>query len=230
MKNFILISVVWMIIQSTQAQDFNNVIPLILVEGMSERKITPDEAIFSIRLEEKSMRVNDAVNTLNLKTTSLSDALRKAKIQNYTLIADNYAVDIHRVYRNGYSKDSGYTASQNLRIVTASKNEDLQKIVESIQNSGDMSFNLVFQISQKTKKSIEDELLVEALRDAKSKAELIAQTLGIKDIRVHKVNLNTEQPNFQNTMMLRSEVQESDMLISPDQKTLQKKISVNFTY
>ena len=94
------------------------------------------------------------------------------------------------------ARDSGYIASQNLRIVTKSTNEDLQKIVESIQGAGDMSFNLSFQVSEATQKSLDDTLLIEALKNAESRALLIAETLTIKSIRVHRVTLEATQIPF----------------------------------
>ena len=206
-------------------------IPLIEIEGVSVRKVSSDEAIFSINLEEKSMKVVSAVEALNRKTNNLADALKKAKIKDYKLIADNYSVDINRVYRSGFSRDSGYVARQNLRIVTASKSDDIQKIVESIQESGDMSFNLHFQVSETTRNSLEDTMLVEALKNAESRALLIAQTLGIKTIRVHRVSLEAPQQIYPKSEMMRSRADtSSEVLIAADDQTLVRKVYVKYTY
>jgi len=206
-------------------------IPLIEVEGFSERKLAPDEAVFSIQLEEKSMKVNDAVKVLNTKSNNLAEALKKAKIKDYKLFADNYAVNINRIYRGGYARDSGYIASQNLRIVTKSTNEDLQKIVEAIQGAGDMSFNLSFQVSEATQKSLDDTLLVDALKNAESRALLISQTLNIKSIRVHRVTLEaTPMPFLKNQMLMRAETSDAQVLISPDEQSIQKRVYVKYTY
>jgi uncharacterized protein YggE len=208
-----------------------SVIPLIEVEGVSVRKVAPDEAVFSIALEEKSMKVVTAVEVLNQKTKNLADALKKAKIKDYRLIADNYAVDINRIYRSGVSRDSGYVARQGLRIVTDSKNEDLQKIVEAIQSAGDMSFNLYFQVSEETKNSLEDILLTEALRNAESRAKLIAETLGIRSIKVHRVSLSAPQPVYPKMEMMRSMGDAStEVMIAPDDETLMRKVFVKYTY
>lgn len=206
-------------------------IPLIEVEGFSERKLAPDEAVFSIRLEEKSMKVNDAVKVLNTKSNNLAEALKKAKIKDYKLVADNYSVDINRIYRSGNARDSGYVASQNLRIVTKSTNEDLQKIVDAIQGAGDMSFNLNFQVSEATQKSLDDTLLVEALKNAESRALLISQTLNIKSIRVHRVTLNADPIPYQKNMMLmRAESADAQVLIAPEEQSIQKRVYVKYTY
>ncbi|WP_296701664.1 SIMPL domain-containing protein [Algoriphagus sp.] len=229
MKNLIALLFGIMLALPIMAQD-DLTIPLIEVEGFAERKIAPDEAVFSISLEEKSMKVTDATEVLNTKTKNLAKALEKAKIKDYMLVADNFSVNINRIYRSGYARDSGYVASQNLQIRTSSKNEDLQKIVEAIQDSGDMSFNLNFQISEATEKSLENGLLTEALKNAESQARLIAETLGIKTIRVHRVSLNASQPVYKMEMMNARADAVSPALISPDNQSLQKRVIVKYTY
>lgn len=206
-------------------------VPLIEVEGYAERKIAADEAIFSINLEEKAMKVNDAVNVLNKKTQILADALKKAKIKDYKLVADNYSVDVNRIYQNGVSSDNGYVARQSLRIVTSTTNEDLQKIVDAIGGAGDMSYNLHFGISEATRKSLEDALLTDALKDAEARAMLIGNTLALRGLRVFSV---TMEPNYRpQPMYLNAKVsmaESADMLIETDDQTLTKRVYVKYTY
>ena len=232
MKNYLTLLFALMLVVPVFAQD-NMTVPLIEVEGFSEKKVAPDEASFQINLEEKAMKVSDAVSVLNKKTQMLADALKNAKIKDYKLIADNYSVDVNRIYRSGTSRDSGYVAHQSLRVVTSSKNEDLQKIVEAIQKSGDMSFNLNFQISEATRKSLEDELLTVALKNAESRAQFIAQTLGIKSIRVHRVSLESQPvtyPYAKMEMMRTSADAVAPPLLNPDDQSIQKRVYVKYTY
>jgi uncharacterized protein YggE len=207
-------------------------IPLIEVEGYAERKIAPDEAVFSINLEEKAMKVPDAVKVLNKKTQSLAEALKKARIKDYRLVADNYSVDVNRLYQNGVSSDNGYVARQSLRIITSATNEDLQKIIEAIQTSGDMSYNLHFGISEATRKSLEDALLTDALKDAEARALLIGNTLALRGLRVFSV---TMEPNYRPQQMygMNAKVamaESADMLIETDDQTLSKRVYVKYTY
>ena len=232
MKNYLTLLFALMLVVPVFAQD-NMTVPLIEVEGFSEKRVAPDEASFQINLEEKAMKVSDAVSVLNKKTQMLADALKNAKIKDYKLIADNYSVDVNRIYRSGTSRDSGYVAHQSLRVVTSSKNEDLQKIVEAIQKSGDMSFNLNFQISEATRKSLEDELLTVALKNAESRAQFIAQTLGIKSIRVHRVSLESQPVTYayaKMEMMRTSADAVAPPLLNPDDQSIQKRVYVKYTY
>ena len=178
------------------------------------------------------MQVTDAVNVLNKKSQMLSEALRKTRIRDFKLVADNYAVDVNRVYQNGTSSENGYVARQNLRIVTSATNEDLQKIVDAIQNSGDMAYNLHFGISELTRKSLENTLLTDALKDAEARAMLIGNTLAIRGLRVFSV---TMEPNYRpqpmygmNAKVAMSE--SADVLVETEDQTLTKRVYVKYTY
>ena len=207
-------------------------VPLIEVEGYAERKIAPNEAVFSIDLEEKTMKVNDAVNALNKKTLALSDALKKTKVKDFKLVADNYSVDVNRIYQNGVSSDNGYVARQSLRIVTSATNEDLQKIVDAIGNAGDMSYNLHFGISEATRKSLEDELLTDALKNAEARAILIGNTLALRGLRVFSVTMEQNyRPQRMNGVHAKVSLAESsDMLVETDVQTISKRVFVKYTY
>lgn len=207
-------------------------VPLVEVEGYAERKVAPDEAVFSISLEEKKLKVNDAVSTLNKKTQALAELLKKEKIRDYKLVADNYSVDVNRIYQNGTVKDSGYVARQNLRIVTSATNEDLQKIAEAIQKAGDMSYNLQFGVAEATRKALETTLLTEALKDAEARATLIGSTLNLKGLRVFHVSVEPQfRPQPMYMMSAKASMDEgSNMLIQTDEETITKRVFVKYTY
>ncbi len=212
---------------SATAQQMEN-IPIIEVIGTASRSTAPDQATFNILLEEKAMNVPTATGVLNTKTKSLADALKKARIKDYKLVADNYSVNVNRVKRGNSLQDSGFVARQSLRVVTTSQNEDLQKISEAIQSAGDMSYQLRFELSEELQKSLENTLITEALRDAQSRARLIAETLGIASIRVHHVTF--EQDLQKGIRMMLGDSESSPMLIAPDNQDISKRVYVKYTY
>lgn len=212
---------------SVKAQQMEN-IPIIEVIGTASRSTAPDQATFNILLEEKAMNVPTATGVLNTKTKNLADALKKARIKDYKLVADNYSVNVNRVKRGNSLQDSGFVARQSLRVVTTSQNEDLQKISEAIQSAGDMSYQLRFELSEELQKSLENTLITEALRDAQSRARLIAETLGIASIRVHHVTF--EQDLQKGIRMMLGDSESSPMLIAPDNQDISKRVYVKYTY
>lgn len=211
-------------------------IPLIEVEGKSEISIMPDEAIIQLSLVEKAMKVSDATNALNKKTKSIEEALKKSGVKEYDFFVDNYYVNINRIYTKGSTKDSGYVASQNLKVVVKNIENDLVKITETLHQTADMGFNVQLTVSDRLKKASEKQLLELALEDAKYKAEIIANSMGIEKIKVHRVNYNAQTDNFYPVMreakMMASSAMDSyeEPIFRPEERKLTDRIIVQFTF
>ncbi|WP_373497466.1 SIMPL domain-containing protein [Aquiflexum sp.] len=212
-------------------------IPMIEVEGKSEISIMPDEAIIHLSLMEKAMKVADVTNALNKKTKSIEDALKKTNVKDYDFTVDNYYVSVNRVYAKGTSRDSGYVASQTIKVRVRNIDKDLVKITESLHQTADMGFNIQFTISDKVRKSSEQKLLELAIADARSKADVIAKSLGIQNIQVHRVNYTSDGNNFypvmrQSKSMMAMDMAESrqEPTFSPEEQKLSDKVLVSFTF
>jgi uncharacterized protein len=212
-------------------------IPLIEVEGKSEISIMPDEAHIQLSLVEKAMKVSDATNALNKKTKSIEDALKKTGVKDYDFFVDNYYVYVNRIYTKGTSKDSGYVASQNVRVVIKNTDKDLVKITETLHQTADMGFNVQLTVSDKLRKASEKQLLELAIEDAKYKAGIIAKSLGIEKIKVHRVNYNAQTDNFYPVMreakmlMTSSSMDVSEEpIFRPEERKLNDKVIVIFTF
>lgn len=212
-------------------------IPLIEVEGTSEISIMPDEAIIHLNLMEKAMKVSDVTNALNKRTKSIEDALKKTKVKDYDFTVDNYYVSVNRVYARGTSRDSGYVASQTIKVRVRNIDQDLVKITESLHQTADMGFNIQFNISEKVRKSSEQKLLELAIADARSKADIIAKSLGIQNIQVHGVNYTSGGNNLFPVMrqvktMMAMDMAESrqEPTFSPEEQKLADKVLVSFTF
>lgn len=211
-------------------------VPSIDVEGASEFKVMPDEATLSMNIRELGMKVSDVTNKLNKKTKAIEEALKKSGVNDYKFVVDNYYVNINRIYTKGSSKDSGYVASQNIKVILKHRDNDVVKIVESINKSADLSYNVSFGISENQKKSYQEKLLELALLDAKRKADIIAKTMEIDQIRVFKVNYSSGASFQQNdyrmeTMMMKTASEGREVpTFSPDEQTLRDRVTVSFTF
>ncbi|MFC0263964.1 SIMPL domain-containing protein [Fontibacter flavus] len=231
-KAFLLLPVLFLSL-GLMAQD----IPLIEVEGSSEISIMPDEALIQISLSEKAMKVADATQALNKKTKSIEDALKKSGVKDFKFYVDNYYVYVNRIYTKGTSKDSGYVASQNIKVLVNDIEKDLAKITETLHQTANMGFNVQLNISDKLRKDSQDKLLEMAIADAKNKAELIAKSLGIEKIQVQKVNYTTQGNMFYPVMRESKMLMASDSaammeepVFRPEERKLTDKVFVSFTF
>jgi len=215
---------------------FAQQIPSIEVEGVSEISILPDEAILFIQLSEKALKVSDATNALNKKTKALEDAIKKSGARNYEFYVDNYNVYVNRIYTKGSAKDSGYVASQNVRVKVTDIEKELVKITEAVHQSGNMGFSLSMQVSDKLKKESNKKLLEMAIKDAQHKAEIIAKALNIEKFKVHKVQY-TPQGNVFYPVLREAKMAMADMnqmreepLFRPEEQKLTDKVLIIFSF
>ena len=214
-----------------------NNIPLIQVEGTSELSIMPDEALMFISLTEKAMKVADATNALNKKTKSIEDALKKTRVSGYTFTVDNYFVNVNRVYSRSTSRDSGYVAAQTIKVRVKISDQNLVKITEALHQTTDMTYNVQFQVSDALRKSSSTKLLELAIADAKSKADVIAKSLGVSKLLVHNVTYTTVNNNYMPVMrnsktMMTMDIKESyqEPTFSLDEQKLNDRVMVSFTF
>ncbi len=211
-------------------------IQLIEVEGTSEISVLPDEAILNVNLSEKAMSVPEVTNSLNKKTKSIQDALKKSGVVDYEFNVDNYYVNINRIYSRGSARDSGYVASQNVKVTVKNPDTDLVKIVETLHTTANMGFNIQFTISEPQKKSYDQKLLELALDDAKQKAEIIAKQLNIGEISVYRVNYGAQSNNYQpimmrqEAMMVKASDDREEPVFNPEEQKLNDRVMVSYTF
>ena len=230
-KTALLIFALAAIIYSSNAQSLRT----IEVEGNSELMIVPDEATINITVRKLAMTVAEATQSLNADTKKIVDAFKKSGLA-YDLTANNYYVNVNRTYEKGTSKDSGFVASQNLKIQITNIEKELPQAVELVNTSGDHSINVSFAVSKKMEKSYKEQLLEMALKDAQEKAAKISSVMGLKNITPQKVQYVSAQAiprSFQmkaNMMMYDvAESRESPTFL-PEEQTISDRILVTFVF
>ena len=205
------------------------------VEGNSEIMIVPDEGVIHISVQKKAMTVAEATQLLNADTKKIIDAFKNSALD-HELTANNYYVNVNRIYQKGTSKDSGYVASQNLKVTIKDIEKQLPKAVELVNTSGDHSVNVNFSISKKMEKSYKDQLLELALKDAKEKADKVAEVMDLKNVRTQKVQYVSNQA-IPRTYMMKANAMAFDTMESreapsfmPEEQTISDRILVTFVF
>lgn len=86
-------------------------------------------------------------------------------------------------------------------------------------------------------KSRKKELIELAVADARSKAEIIANSLGIADIKVHRVSYGNTQKDFfpmarESKMMMAMDVAEerTEATFRPEERKLNDNVTVSFSF
>jgi len=215
----------------------NTTVPnTILVTGKSEISVKPDEALVLIHVQKKSMKATDAAAMLNKKSQEIEQLVKKAELSDYKLTTSNYNLSVNRIYQKGTSKDSGYVASQNIKISLKDPEKDLVSLVDQLNNEDEITYNVSFIISEEMQKAYEKQLLTAALNNAKEKAEHIASTMELKRIQVFNVNYGSSQPDFPRPVQMEYMRMQKDMAESappsfyPEEQKLTDEVYVTFVF
>lgn len=234
-KAFVFIAAILAIGLTAQAQT-NTPLQQIQVTGKSELSVKPDEAIVQIRLERKALKVSEATAALNKMTSEIEKQVKKSKPGEYKFTTDNYHVNINRIYQKGTSKDSGYVASQTIKITVSEPEEGLVKVVEALNANQDIMFDVSFTVSEKMAKSYEQQLLKAALEDARQKASLIAETMSLGSLKVSNINYSSIQNDYPRPIQMQYMRAEKSMAadvaptFSPDEQKLSDEVHVTFSF
>ena len=165
----------------------------ITVSGEGEVFAVPDLATFSVSVEEKAKEVKDAQKVATEKSNAILAALRAKGIADKDIKTTAY-----NVYPNyqwlqepctsrgycppGEQKLDGYTVSQSIEVKV--RNTDAAgEILASVGSLGASNVSgLSFTIDDEDK--LQADARAEAIADAETKAEELADQLGVKIVRI----------------------------------------------
>ncbi|HSJ66787.1 MAG TPA: SIMPL domain-containing protein [Anditalea sp.] len=232
MKN---IALTCLLIMSVHFSLLAQQIQTVEVEGQSEIKIKPDQSIIAIQVQHRALKASDAAQGLNKKTQEIADLIKKTKLSQYDLNTNNYQVNINRIYRKNSMSDSGYIASQTVNIRIHDLEKDLVKAVDVLGQVQDLQYSLSYLLSDDLRRSIEKDLLTQALKDAQNKVQVIQDAMDLQDLKVYKIDYKT-QNNF--GFPIHRQVAEYSMdasakampILQPDEQKVSERVIVIYQF
>lgn len=190
--------------QSACGTSIENTLPTINVVGYGKITSIPDEAIimFGVTSEEKDLTkaYGDNIDKMN----KIIDTVKMSGIEAKGIKTSSFSVvPIYPRDTNGRQmpgKPVSYRVSQQLTV----KVSDISKmggIIDKVISDGTNIFNGI-QFTSSKNEELQMEAKVEAVKDAKEKAELLARNLGVSIGRVIKVTESSQQPYPVRTRMM----------------------------
>lgn len=188
MKRFFIINLFLASTFTLLAQSEKNV-PSIQVVGVSRKMVTPDLAILIIEITNKNMNFAQTTVGLNDKTKDVSRQIMSAGFKENDIKTTDYQIRVNRIYRADSWIDSGYVASQSVRVEFKYSKETVSKILTTFSKSKtafDLRFD--FKLSEDLKTKVYDDLIKLAVNDAKAKARVLSESAGVKLKRITDIN------------------------------------------
>lgn len=201
----------------------------IRVTGTGKVSIKPNITIINLDFSNVLPTYEDALKASTLDVSAVKDAIAKAGIERDTLKTTNFSVDAHyESYRdekgNYKSKFDGYEYRQSLRFKFDIDNKMLGRVLYQLSTI-DVEPRFRIGYGVKNAEDAKNELLGNAITDAKKKAEIISKAAGVElgeiiDINYSWVDIefNSRSYDLQPEVMMCQSVPDAgyDIDIEPD--------------
>ncbi len=162
--------------------------PTVTVTGVARVTVKPDLGVLSISVSEIKPKMGDAIKALGDKSNYYNDLLKKLGFNEKDIKTTSFAVSKNRVYIDNEYVDSGYVASQNIRLEFAYDQKILQKIVSEFSKSEKpIDFSFDFELSELLKQKVQTQIIDFAVKDGNEKANGIAKSAGLKLLKIKDI-------------------------------------------
>ncbi|MDQ2936299.1 MAG: SIMPL domain-containing protein [Acidobacteriota bacterium] len=178
------------------------------VTGDSIVQAQPDTAILTVSVVTQARRALDAQQENANKSDEVVRALRNAAGAGAEIKTSGYSLQPQRVYKEGQPPTiTGYEARNSVTVTLS----DLTKVGPVIDATAQAGANDVAGISFTLRKDrpARDQALAEATREALSKAQVIAQALGGRVVRIVEVQeegVDRPRPMYDSMQTMRAGV------------------------
>lgn len=178
---------------ATPGRDDGRRVTRVLVTGDSIVQAQPDTAIVTISVVTQARRAIDAQQENAAKTDAVVRALKAAAGAGAEVKTSGYSLQPQRVYKENQPPSIVGFEARNSVMVTLGELNKLGAVIDASAQAGSNEISgIAFTLRQD--RQARDRAISDATREAMSKAQVIAQALGGRVVRVVEVQEEGFQP------------------------------------
>ena len=166
------------------------------VSGIASMKIKPDRATVSFGVETANATASSALMSNSELVNKLLYVLKTAGVQQNETTTSSFIITPNYNYSESgtIAKITGYTTTNSIQIESSNINKISTWIDLAVSTGANRVDSIYFSVSDKKLDDIKNNLLKDAINNAKSKADIAASILGLKVIGVRSINLDGFEP------------------------------------
>ena len=175
------------LIQNNTTNDGN-----ISVTGIASVKVKPDKAVISLGVETIGKTANNALSANSDALNKVINALKRLGVKENETSTSGFSISPN--YNDSQSSGAsgkviGFTVSNSIQIESRNINNTSKWIDTSIETGANTVNNIAFTLSEKKLEDTKINLIKKALDDARRKAYISANALGLKVVGIKSINL-----------------------------------------
>ena len=167
--------------------------PTVSTTGIAEKEIPSDESRISLAVENTNANPSTARENNADEMNTIIRALKQAGLSDENVTTANFQITPNYDSENSnYDSIISFTALNKIELKT-SANANISKFIDlAVNNGANRVENIDFVVSEETLDTINLELLKDAYRNAKQKAEILASEGNFTITGVKKIDTSTE--------------------------------------
>ncbi|MEM4312372.1 MAG: SIMPL domain-containing protein [Nitrososphaerales archaeon] len=161
------------------------------VSGVGKVLATPDMVTITISVVTEEEDAEAAIKENSVKMNQVIKALKELGLEDKEIKTSGYSLYPKYIYpENKEPRVVGYIAQNTITINTKKLDLAGQIIDKSVESGANRVESVYFTFSDERKMALNDKLITLALENAKKKAEVVVNTLGIKIVGVKSVQIS----------------------------------------
>lgn len=173
----------------------------IAITGKSTLNVKTDYVKIRFEINEIDLSYENTMSLLTKKAMRIKDVILKCGFKEEDLKTSDFSIDKSTRYNDKSKKliFLGYRAQENLNIAFPIDNDKINLILNGIwKEVQEVDFNISFFCDNPNK--YENQLIQMATKDAKEKATMIADALGVKLANVERVDFSFSEIHIENEL------------------------------
>ena len=186
-----------------QAMAEQPILNLISVNGEAQTQVKPDVATARFGVETNAPTAKAVQNDNATKMTAVIDALVAAGISKDDIQTDNYSVYPQYEWHDEKSVAKQVLVGFRCNNSVVVRISDISKVGDVIDAAADAGANSIGSISFGLKDStaVREEMVAKAVKNARSKADIMAEAAGVHILGVHSISdgyysVSGNMPNY----------------------------------
>lgn len=206
------------------------------VKGEATLYAVPEQMMIHIPLETKNKSYESCTVSLMNKYNTLIEAFENQGFDKTTIKSTGLSINENFVWKNSQRQEDGFIGSLNLEIELPHTSELLGKIIHILKSDTfKHGYKLSFKLSEEQKQQLLAEVIDRAVKNAKTKGDLLANSMNIRLTKILKIDFDFSMPTY-GPLMVQDEAvsfrstnsKPSDFSLDPKKQSISKAVSVTW--
>lgn len=208
--------------------------PTIAVTGQGEAAVAPDMAILSLSVMRQAQTAREALDDANAAMREIIEAMREEGVESRDLQTSGLSINPRYVYPERPGGEGprivGYEVSNTLTV----RVRDIERVGEVLDLSVTLGVNQgggIVLTNDDPATALEDARSA-AVKNARAKAETLAEAAGVRLGRVMSISEQVRQPDMRPLgapqMAMRAVAEDSSVPVEAGENTYQVNVDVSF--